>query len=156
MIPLHPAPHDFTDTCSNHLVCVCRTAKNQRLPFNGEPFLFACAAEGTNRVHLPRAGRHSAARRMRSIRENEKTPEEKARFLPRCFSFSLSPWKQKISSCLTGKLFADQSSNIREMGPGAMPLVRGYGGRRGPCPIHSPAKKYALPQLQQGIRIYLD
>ena len=54
MIPLHPAPHDFTDTCSNHLVCVCRTAKNQRLPFNGEPFL--CAAEGTNRVHLPRAG----------------------------------------------------------------------------------------------------
>jgi len=44
---------------------------------------------------------------MLCIRENEKTPDEKACFLSRRFLVFINPWKQKTSDCLIGTLLAD-------------------------------------------------
>jgi len=54
-------------------------------------------------LYAPRAGRQHAACRMHGIRENEKTPDEKASFLcRRFFTFSFCPWRKKESVLRSG------------------------------------------------------
>ena len=72
---------------------------------------------------------------MRSIRKNEKKAEEKARFLSRFFYVFFPPVEAENLFRFTGKLFVSYDCSIRNPGPGMKSLVRGYGGRRGPCSV---------------------